>query len=140
MSGLSIALRAASTAQRYKAIPVFLDAITVLAVILNELQDFDAAIELLRAALPMLMESRQPRTQACITIGQSYVGLAGLADSEERRMHLMTLGEQYLDRAREFAMKLGDAEVNSQCLVMKLQMARYRGDDVAAAQVESLLA
>lgn len=52
--GFSIALRAASTAARLRLLPTLLEAITALAIILNDLSEFDAARRLLDAALPMV--------------------------------------------------------------------------------------
>jgi len=50
--GFSIALRAASTAERYRLIPVLLEALTALAVILNDISEFEAARDIVEATLP----------------------------------------------------------------------------------------
>ena len=56
--GFSIALRAASSAARLFLMPTLLEALTVLAAILNELFEFGAARDILKAALPMVCFSR----------------------------------------------------------------------------------
>ena len=52
--GFSLAMRAASTAERCRLIPVLIEALAALAVILNDLSEFEAARDLLEATLPLV--------------------------------------------------------------------------------------
>ena len=52
--GFSIALRAASTAERHRLVPVMLEALAALAIIFNDISEFEAARDFVEAALPMV--------------------------------------------------------------------------------------
>ncbi|KAK3072740.1 APC5 protein [Teratosphaeriaceae sp. CCFEE 6253] len=140
--GLSVALRAAATASRLRLLPALLEAIAALAHVLNDLSEFDATGRLLEAALPLMIETRQSKltAQAFVTLGESYVGLAGHAcapDSSEQ-MQQIRMAEAGIERGRELYERLEDTGGMLECLVMKARLARFRGDEDSAARSEAL--
>ncbi|KAK0303359.1 APC5 protein [Friedmanniomyces endolithicus] len=142
--GFSIALRAASTAARLRLLPTLLEAITALAIILNDLSEFDAARRLLDAALPMMIETRHCRLTArsFVTIGEAHVGLAGTtcAPDSSERIQQIRAAEIHVERGRELYARLDDTSGVLDCLVMKAQLARWRGDEQLAARADAQFA
>ncbi|KAK4540630.1 hypothetical protein LTR36_009061 [Oleoguttula mirabilis] len=138
----SIALRAASTARRHTLIPVLLEALAVLAAILNDLFEFGAAREICESALPWIYETRQVKllAQAFVTLAEAHVGAAGHActqGSGEQAQH-MRLAEAQVERSREVYAGLEDRSGMLECLIMRTQLARWRKDDASVAQADAL--
>ncbi|KAK4555262.1 APC5 protein [Recurvomyces mirabilis] len=123
--GFSIASRAASTAMRLKLIPTLLEATLSLAVILNELAEYDAVIELLEATVPKINECRPSRLypRALYTLAEAHVGLAGLAEGAGRN-RLVRDGEDLFERARDAYSYLSDHSGMLDCLAMKSLLAK----------------
>ncbi|KAK5114243.1 hypothetical protein LTR85_010308 [Meristemomyces frigidus] len=138
----SIALRAASTARRHSLIPVLLEALNMLAAILNDLFEFGAARDILESTLPWIHETRQMKllAQAFVTLAEAHVGAAGHAcihGSGEQAQH-MRLAETHIERSREVYASLEDRSGMLECLIMKAQLARWRNDDASVAQADAL--
>ncbi|KAK5136177.1 hypothetical protein LTR08_004014 [Meristemomyces frigidus] len=166
IKGFSIALRTASTAARVFLMPTLLEALSVLAAILNDLSEFGAARDVLEAALPLIYELRQSKliAQAFVTLGEAYVGIAGHAcvqGSSEQTRH-MRLAGAHIERGREGQLGLSpvldvivlrerraltdlavyasleDRAGMLQCLLMRSQLARWRGDESSVAHADAL--
>ena len=58
--GLSLALRVASVAEKHMVVPLLLEALALIATVLNDLQEFRAAHDLCQAALPLVSEGCVP--------------------------------------------------------------------------------
>nr|QIA97806.1 putative anaphase-promoting complex subunit 5 protein [Teratosphaeria destructans] len=144
LKAFSIALRAASTAERLHLIPTALEAIAGLAHILNDLKEFDASRALLESAMPLMLETRQSQLVAqCFTIlGESHVGMAGYAcqANSTEQSHTMRIAETFIDRGNEVYEQLDDRAGMLECHAMKIRLAQWAGDDGSAAQAEALYA
>nr|QEJ80696.1 putative anaphase-promoting complex subunit 5 protein [Teratosphaeria zuluensis] len=141
LKAFSIALRAASTAQRLHLIPTALEAIAGLANILNDLKEFDASRALLESAMPLMLETRHSQlvAQSFVIIGESHVGMAGylcLPGSMEQ-LQTLRVGEAFIDRGKEAYAKLEDRAGMLECQAMKIRLAEWAGDDNLAAQAEA---
>ncbi|KAK5111908.1 hypothetical protein LTR62_004640 [Meristemomyces frigidus] len=141
VQGFSIAARAASTAMRLRLVPVLLEATLCLAVILNELAEYTAAVELLEAAMPKMAESRSLRlvARAFVALGEAHVGTAGSAVRVEQTRLLRNAAELF-ERAKAAYTQLSDHNGVLDCLAMLSLLARHAGDEHSAVQVESLYA
>ncbi|KAK0863149.1 APC5 protein [Friedmanniomyces endolithicus] len=139
--GFSIALRAASTAARLRLLPTLLEAIAALATVLNDLSEFDAARRLLDAILPMMIETRNCRLTArsFVTLGEAHVGFAGTTctPNSSERLQQIRAAEAHIERGRELYVRLDDTSGVLDCLVMKAQLARWRGDEQLAARADA---
>nr|QEJ80707.1 putative anaphase-promoting complex subunit 5 protein [Teratosphaeria gauchensis] len=141
LKAFSIALRAASTAQRLHLIPTALGAIAGLANILNDLKEFDASRALLESAMPLMLETRHSHlvAQSFVISGESHVGMAGYLcqPGSMEQSQTMRVGEAFIDRGKEAYAKLEDRAGMLECQAMKIRLAEWAGDDSLTAQAEA---
>ncbi|KAF2757294.1 anaphase-promoting complex protein [Pseudovirgaria hyperparasitica] len=130
--GFSVALRAASTAHRFQAFPIFWEAIGFIANILSHLNEFDAARRMLDAVIPQCLENGD--TELCALLysfqADAYMGLAGRAEEAgRRRTACVSKAEVYIDRARQHYKRIEDWRGECEMLKKRAIIARVRGDD-----------
>lgn len=103
--GFSVALRAANAAYTSMLMPLFWAAISALATILDQLQEFEAAQQLLDSIIPKAIEGADVMLVAQLysKLTDAYVGRAfkdHISGSKEREQ-LLNTAQMYLERAKE---------------------------------------
>ncbi|KAF2867178.1 anaphase-promoting complex subunit 5-domain-containing protein [Massariosphaeria phaeospora] len=139
--GFSVTLRAASVAFKARLMPCLWSATGLLASILSELGEYDAAARLLHAAIPQALEHNDNSLVGVLYshIGDSYMGLAGLADTSAAngarlRAANVSRAELYINRAQESFKKVEDITGECEQLMKKAVIARLRGDEKLAEE------
>lgn len=143
--GVSICLRATSTAERHLLVPIMLEGLAVLGRILIEVGEFEAGRDMYESALPVAIGvgSAMLIARMWVGLGESSVGLAGkidVAQSASERTILMRRAEECIERGRIVYEKLEDIEGQMSCLTMKSRILQWRGDDGAVKQAEAMVA
>ncbi|WPH01756.1 Hypothetical protein R9X50_00460800 [Acrodontium crateriforme] len=142
--GFSIAMRAASIASKNWLVFILIESCAVLGNILNSLSEFEAARDLVSAIVPLAIEARKVGliAQLFVILAESNVGLVGhdTSLSATEKMGMMCTAENHLDRSREAYSTLEDFQGVQECLVMKAQIVRWRGDEAAVAEIDDLYA
>nr|POE62527.1 anaphase-promoting complex subunit 5 [Quercus suber] len=129
----SIALRAASTAHRLLLIPVMLEASTVLAHVLIDLNEFTSCVALVEALLPAVIETNNVRLTAELyaLLASAHAGIAGGLPVAQRTKD-MSAAEESVEKGHSYYSKLKSLNGVLDCLAMKARIARWRGDEAAA--------
>ena len=101
--GFSAAVRAASTAMRARILPALWDAVGALAGILNELEEYRAANELLAAIMPQALEAGEMALSAELYSfhADACMGLAGKEEDKSSKTMWLARTSTYLDRSLE---------------------------------------
>lgn len=140
--GFSVALRAANAAYTSMLMPLFWAAISALATILDQLQEFEAAQQLLDSIIPKAIEGADVMLVAQLysKLTDAYVGRAfkdHISGSKEREQ-LLNTAQMYLERAKEAYDRVEDVDGILSCLERKAMLFRYRGDDGLAEEVDKM--
>ena len=133
--GCSIAIRAASLAYRALYLTVLWDAISVLCKILVSLGERGAAVKLLKAILPQILETEDCELagRAFSYLADAYMGLAGEAKAGSiKQREQMNQVLEYLEKG--FAEYSRIEYIDGQCEMMakKATVMRLTGDIVLA--------
>ncbi|ERF75009.1 hypothetical protein EPUS_08054 [Endocarpon pusillum Z07020] len=127
--GFSITVRAASMAHRARILPCLWESAVILSNILLHLHDFSAAIQLLEAVVPQVLECEDghlaARTYSALV--DAHMGLAGEAKSARRKEGLNKAVE-YLDCAFEEFRRIEDARGQGEMLAKKATVMHLCGD------------
>jgi anaphase-promoting complex subunit 5 len=139
----SITMRAASLAFRARLLPTLWDSITALAVVLISLNEFTAAILILEAIIPQVLECEDcelaARTYSALV--DANMGLAGeekpdastgLSGISTKRKEYMAKAVQYLDVAYGEYDRLEDVKGMCECLAKKATIMHLFGELVLA--------
>ncbi|KAG9832935.1 hypothetical protein KCU98_g12608, partial [Aureobasidium melanogenum] len=140
--GFSIAMRAASSAQRAMIMPAMWEAVGALCVILIDLGEFDAARSLVDAIMPQVLEGGNTTTIAQLysILTDSYVGLAGKAfetDPSQSSGHI-DAAFMYLDRAHEAYVKVEDLDGILESLTKKAMLYKHKDDEDMIEEMDRL--
>ncbi|CAD0086781.1 unnamed protein product [Aureobasidium vineae] len=140
--GFSIAMRAASSAQRAMIMPAMWEAVGALCVILIDLGEFDAARSLVDAIMPQVLEGGNTATIAQLysILTDSCVGLAGKTSQtnpKESSDHI-DAAFIYLDRAHEAYRKIEDLDGILESLMKKAMLYKHRDDEDMIEEMERL--
>ncbi|KAI5272789.1 hypothetical protein E4T47_03842 [Aureobasidium subglaciale] len=140
--GFSIAMRAASSAQRAMIMPAMWEAVGALCVILIDLGEFGAARSLVDAIMPQVLEGGNTTTIAHLymTLTDSYVGLAGKSAETDQRESSSYIDAAfiYLDRAHEAYIKVEDLEGTLESLMKKAMLYKHRDDEDMVEEIDRL--
>ena len=135
LKGFSIAVRAANMANRARILPALWESSGILANILVNLHEFSAALEILEAIVPQVLECEDcdlaARTYALLVDG--YMGLAGNEEPKSvKRKERINKAVEYIDAA--FAQFKYVEDLRGQCdmLAKKATVLNLRGDLVLA--------
>jgi anaphase-promoting complex subunit 5 len=135
LKGFSIAVRAANMAARARILPALWESAGILANILINLHEFAAAVDVLEAIVPQVLECEDcdlaARTYALLVDG--YMGLGGQEEPESvKREERINKALEYLDSA--FAQFKHVEDLRGQCdlLAKKATILNLRGDLVLA--------
>ncbi|OBW64292.1 MAG: WSC-domain-containing protein [Aureobasidium pullulans] len=140
--GFSIAMRAASSAQRAMIMPAMWEAVGALSVILIDLGEFSAAKSLVDAIMPQVLEGGNTTTIAQLysILTDSYVGLAGKmseTDPKESSSHI-DAAFTCLNRAHEAYVKVEDLDGILESLMKKAMLYKHRDDEDMVEEMERL--
>lgn len=135
LKGFSIAVRAANMANRARILPALWESAGILANILINLHEFAAAVEVLEAIVPQVLECEDcdlaARTYASLVDG--YMGLGGEEEPKSvKREERINKAMEYIDAA--FAQFKYVEDLSGQCdmLAKKATIFNLRGDLVLA--------
>ncbi|TQW01172.1 anaphase-promoting complex protein [Cordyceps javanica] len=141
--GFSTAIRAANLAWRARLIPQLWEATGALANILISVGDFEAAVEMLNAALPRSLECETPALTARLYsyLADANMGMAGRMEAKSsKRGEYMTRALAAVQRSFDQWSSVGD--IMQQCetmakraMIMKLTGEMTLAADYAAAYV-----
>ena len=140
LKGFSLATKSAQIAYRARILPSLWEALGLLANILNALQEFSAAAELLHAIMPQLLEC-----QDCDLAAHSYsiladanMGLAGLEqDHSTKQKEFISKAMEYIDQAHAEFRHIEDLKGQLEMLKKKATIMHWRGDLVLANDTAS---
>ncbi|THZ73213.1 hypothetical protein D6C85_04225 [Aureobasidium pullulans] len=140
--GFSIAMRAASSAQRAMIMPAMWEAVGALSVILIDLGEFGAAKSLVDAIMPQVLEGGNTTTIAQLysILTDSYVGLAGEiseTNTKESSSHI-DAAFTYLNRAHEAYVKVEDLDGTLESLMKKAMLYKHKDDEDMVEEMERL--
>lgn len=131
LKGFSIALRAANMANRARILPALWESAGILANILINLHEFAAAVDVLEAIVPQVLECEDcdlaARTYAFLVDG--YMGLGGKEEPKSvKREERINKAMEYIDSA--FAQFKYVEDLRGQCdmLAKKATIFNLRGD------------
>jgi anaphase-promoting complex subunit 5 len=132
--GFSIAIRAAALAHRAKYCAVLWEAVGILCKILTSLDEFVAAIQLLKAIMPQALETEDCELVARLFsyLADAYMGLAGQAKVASRRKEQMNKVLECLERAFDEYSTIEHVEGQCEMLAKKATIMRLNGDLVLA--------
>ncbi|KAI5357428.1 Putative tetratricopeptide-like helical domain superfamily, anaphase-promoting complex subunit 5 [Septoria linicola] len=150
--GLSICLRATSTAQRHLLVPVMLEGLSVLGKVLLEVGEFEAARAMYESALPVALEGGEAALVAAMwtAIGESCVGLAGKcleqkseddATSVEivaEQTRFMRRADECIEQSRMVYQHIEHVEGQMTCLAMKSRINQWTADEVAVKLADEM--
>jgi anaphase-promoting complex subunit 5 len=138
--GFSITVRAASMAHRARVLPCLWESATILSHILLQLHDFPAAVQILEAIVPQVLEG-----QDCDLTARTYSLLVdahmGMAGDEEAKSAAQKEGLnkalEYLDCALEEFRRVEDLKGQLEMLAKKATIMHLCGDYVLANDLAS---
>lgn len=144
--GFSITVRAASMAHRARVLPCLWESALILSNILLHLHDFAAALKLLEAIVPQVLECQDcdlaARTYSALV--DVHMGLAGeekttttTEKSSARRKERLNTATEYLDHAFEEYRRIEDLRGQLEMLAKKATVMHLCGDYVLANDVAS---
>ncbi|KPI43564.1 Anaphase-promoting complex subunit 5 [Cyphellophora attinorum] len=140
LSLFSIVVRAAQLAYRSLCLPALWEAIGLLANLLNVLGEHNAALELLNAIVPRVLECHDCEL-AAITyryLVDAEIGLAGLEKSNKtRRKEWVNRAVDHLDSAGKMYGFAEDMKGQLEVLYRKSMIMKWQGDLVLANDVAS---
>ena len=133
--GCSIAIRAASLAYRALYLTVLWDAVSVLCKILVSLGECGAAVKLLKAILPQILETEDCELagRAFSYLADAHMGLAGeaKAGSLKQREHMNQVLE-YLEKGFAEYSKIECIDGQSEMMAKRATVMRLSGETVLA--------
>jgi anaphase-promoting complex subunit 5 len=135
LKGFSIAVRAANMAARARILPALWESAGILANILINLHEFAAAVDVLEAIVPQVLECEDcdlaARTYALLVDG--YMGLGGQEEPESvKREERINKALEYLDSAIAQFEHVEDLRGQCDLLAKKATILNLRGDLVLA--------
>lgn len=156
--GFSLAVRVVDMCYKARILPLLWEGVIVLAAVLNASYEFVAAKDLLTAILPGVLESVDCELSGrCYNVlGDSYVGLAGLAGSqiaeddggknkegmeaeqkerEKKRKECMDRAFEMFEKAREQYGFIEDLEGQLECMAKMGRIYAWRAETVSAVDV-----
>ncbi|THV93801.1 hypothetical protein D6D26_08032 [Aureobasidium pullulans] len=140
--GFSIAMRAASSAQRAMIMPAMWEAVGALSVILIDLGEFGAAKSLVDAIMPQVLEGGNTTTIAQLysILTDSYVGLAGEISETNTKESLSHIDAAftYLNRAHGAYVKVEDLDGTLESLMKKAMLYKHKDDEDMVEEMERL--
>lgn len=135
LKGFSIAVRAANMAYRARILPALWEASGILANILINLHEFAAAVDVLEAVIPQILECEDCNLAARIYahLVDGYMGLAGQEEANSvKRKERISKAMEYIDCAFEQFKHVEDLHGQCDMLVKKAAILNLRGDLVLA--------
>jgi anaphase-promoting complex subunit 5 len=140
LQGFSITVRAASMAHRARILPCLWESSVILSHILLHLQDFSAAIKILEAIVPQVIECQDcdlaARTYSALV--DAHMGLAGEeAARSAKRKEGLNRAMEYLDSALEDYRRIEDCKGQLEMLAKKATVMHLCGDYLLANDVAS---
>jgi anaphase-promoting complex subunit 5 len=140
LKAFSVVTRAAQMAHRALALPALWESVGLLAKVLNALGEYAAAVELMQAILPRVLEGGD-----CEGIAGSYgvlvdgeMGLAGREEGTKRRRELVNSALGHLEEAGRQYGFAEDVRGQLDCLWKRARVLKWLGDLVLANDVASL--
>ena len=133
--GFSIAVRAANLAWRARLLPALWHAMGMLANILTSLSSFSAAISLLTAVIPRVLEVSDSLISAQLYsfLVDAYIGLAGeAAVGSIKRMEFFTQAIEFIDRSFAEWSHLEDVEGQCEMMAKKATIMQLVGEKALA--------
>ena len=130
MKGFTIIVRAANTAYRAHILSVLWESIAILSNVLNALSEHVAAISLLSAIVPQVLECRDCALAATVYshLADGYMGLAGREEKHNRRTELLNQATEYIDLAFDQWRQVEDLDGQLEILHKKATIMKVRGD------------
>ena len=140
LKGFSIAVRAANMANRARVLPALWESSSILSNILITLREYSAALEVLEAIVPQVLECQDcdlaARTYALLV--DAHMGLAGEAEAKSRkRKEWMSKAMEYIDSAFEEFRRIEDLKGQCEMLAKKATIMHLSGDLVLANDCSS---
>ncbi|KAL3472664.1 anaphase-promoting complex subunit 5-domain-containing protein [Aspergillus californicus] len=136
--GFSLAMRAASIAQRSRLLPGLWEAICVLGGVLLSLREFEAVWQMVESIMPQILESNECdlAAYAYSVLVDANMGIAGKLWSDNKnslaRKEYMNRAMGYLDCAYNQFEKIGDIRGQCQMMAKKATVMHLTGDSVLA--------
>ena len=135
LKGFSIAVRAANMSNRARILPALWESSGILANILINLHEFSAAVDILEAIVPQVLECEDcdlaARTYALLVNG--YIGLGGEEEAKSvKRKERVNKAVEYIDSAFEQFKRVEDLRGQCDMLARKATILNLRGDLVLA--------
>ena len=135
LKGFSIIVRAADMANRARALPSLWEASGILSNILISLGEFSAALDVLEAIVPQVLESQgcELAAQTFALLVDANIGLAGEEKAKSvRRKERMSKAMEHIDSAFEQFKHLEDLKGQCDMLAKRATIMHLRGDLVLA--------
>lgn len=130
MKGLSTSISAASIAWKARFLPVLYHAFCVIATILIQLEEYDAAFNMLDSIMPQVLECEDAYLTAqcfqCLADGQ--VGMAGLQKTGGGKERCLNKALGFIDRAFLEYSRMPDVYNQKQMMSRKIRIRDYLGD------------
>lgn len=138
--GFSLSLRAAALAHRARYLNLLYDAVGAVAKVLCSLNEFDGAIQLLKAIIPQILETEDSEliAQTFSFLADAHMGLAGrIKTSSAKRKEQMNNVLEYLDRAFDEYSRFEHVQGQCEVLAKKATIMHLNGDLVLANDIAS---
>jgi anaphase-promoting complex subunit 5 len=135
LKGFSLATRAAQIAYRARVLPALWEAVGLLANILNHLREFGAAMELLHAIMPQVLEcqDRDLAARSYSVLADASMGLAGLEPQQStKQKEFISRAMEHIEQAYVQYRYIEDLKGQLGMLRKKATVMHWRGDLVLA--------
>ena len=133
--GFSIAIRAATLAYRARYLAALWEAIVTLSKVLIGLDEFAAAISLLKAIMPQILETEdcELTARSFAHMADAYMGLAGLAMyKSSKRKEQMNKVLECLERGFDEYSRIEHAEGQCEMMAKRATIMHMNGDLILA--------
>jgi anaphase-promoting complex subunit 5 len=135
LKAFSLVTRAAQIAYRGRNLPSLWESLVLLGIVLNQLQEYAAASELLQSIMPQVLECQDCdlAARAYSVLADAYMGLAGSEAAEStKQKELVSIAVESIDHAYIQYRHVEDLSGQLQMLKKKATVMHWRGDLVLA--------
>lgn len=138
LKGFSLVMRAAQIAYRGRVLPSLWESIGILANILNELQEFSAAADIMQSVMPQVLEFQDCEMAARLhaVLADSHMGMAGMEeDQSTKQKEFISRAMENIDQACLQFRYVEDLKGQLEMLKKKATIMHWRGDLMLANDV-----
>ncbi|KAK4941372.1 APC5 protein [Elasticomyces elasticus] len=144
LKGFSLVMRAAQIAYRGRILPSLWESVGILANILNDLQEFEAAADLLQSVLPQVLEFHdcEMAARSHAVLADSNMGIAGMEqDQSTKQKEFISRAMENIDHAYLQFRYIEELRGQMEMLKKKATIMHWRGDltlanDIATQYLE----